>query len=255
MKLFHDAYRFGFFDVDGVKFPRVLLGSSPFIGAGQFGDRAYRYYRDFYEKPENITQIVAECIVNGCNAVHVIAYPVVVRAVGRAIEETGVECFVFGTVGIRDVRREVEDLLGIGARCVVTHAAMTDWNLARACRVLDIILSMDSSLITGVATHYPLAIYRSALNYDNIRIVLLPLNKIGEFMNARVEDVLEAVRVLRNGGINVIAMKSLAAGLLNPFEAFEFLSRYVDGVAVGMVNSREVRETLLAAQKFFSEAL
>ncbi|MEM1545559.1 MAG: hypothetical protein QXY40_07800 [Candidatus Methanomethylicia archaeon] len=255
MKAFHDSYRFGVFDIDGIKFPRVLLGSSPFIGAGQFGDRAYRYYESFYEKPENITQTVIECIMNGCNAVHVIAYPVVVRAIGKAMKETGIECFVFGTVGIRDVRRETEDLLGIGAKCIVTHAAMTDWNLARASRVLDIIQSMDSSLITGIATHNLLAISRSVLEYDNIRVILLPLNKIGEFINANIEDALEAVRVLRVNNVRVIAMKPLAAGLLNPFEAFKFLSGHVDGVTVGMTNTREIKETLLAARKFFSESL
>lgn len=255
MKRFSDVYRFGVFNIDDVKFPRVLLGSSPFIGAGQFGDRAYRYYEEFYEKPENITQIVIECIMYGCNAVHVIAYPRVIKAIGKAMEEVGVECFVFGTVGIKDVRSEVEGLLEIGAKCIVIHASMTDWNLARASRVLDIVLSMDSSLITGVATHHPLAISRSVLEYDNIRVVMLPLNKSGELMDAHVESVLEGVKALRRNNVRVIAMKPLAAGLLSPFEAFKFLCRHVDGVAVGMTNSREINETLLAAKRFFSESL
>jgi hypothetical protein len=36
-----------FFNLSGQQIPRVLLGTSPFLGAGQFGSRAPEYFERF----------------------------------------------------------------------------------------------------------------------------------------------------------------------------------------------------------------
>ena len=38
----------------------MLLGTSPFVGAGQFGTRAWMYYRIFRGHPERIAEIIVE---------------------------------------------------------------------------------------------------------------------------------------------------------------------------------------------------
>jgi len=38
--------------------PRILLGTSPFIAAAQFGHRARLYQLDLYNNPENILKII-----------------------------------------------------------------------------------------------------------------------------------------------------------------------------------------------------
>ena len=45
--------------VKGKKLPRVLLGTSPFLGAGQFGVKAYEYYKAFFENPFRITELLS----------------------------------------------------------------------------------------------------------------------------------------------------------------------------------------------------
>lgn len=40
------------------KIPRLLLGTSPFIGAGQFGAKASYYYSTLYKKPHNMYKII-----------------------------------------------------------------------------------------------------------------------------------------------------------------------------------------------------
>jgi len=44
------------------KIPQILLGSSPFIGAGQFGSRASFYYYHFYRNPKNIMEIILKAV-------------------------------------------------------------------------------------------------------------------------------------------------------------------------------------------------
>ncbi|MCD4843866.1 MAG: hypothetical protein K8R25_05200 [Methanosarcinales archaeon] len=36
--------------------PQIMLSTSPFIGAGQFGARSMEYKRTFYGQPENRTK-------------------------------------------------------------------------------------------------------------------------------------------------------------------------------------------------------
>ena len=71
MASFYDAYAFGYFSVGDVRFPRVLFGTFPFFGAGQFRDRAMSYYRQFYLNPQNITRLYGRAISQGLNSIHV----------------------------------------------------------------------------------------------------------------------------------------------------------------------------------------
>ena len=48
--------------VGKARIPRILLGTSPFIGAGQFGIRAQFYYEHFYQNPGNIVKIVIKAV-------------------------------------------------------------------------------------------------------------------------------------------------------------------------------------------------
>jgi len=40
-------------EIGNATIPRVLLGTSPFVGSGQFGTRSPIYYAKFYRNPEN----------------------------------------------------------------------------------------------------------------------------------------------------------------------------------------------------------
>ena len=48
----------GTIKINNREIPRTLLGTSPFIGATQFGHRSRLYQLDLYDKPENILKIL-----------------------------------------------------------------------------------------------------------------------------------------------------------------------------------------------------
>ncbi len=48
--------------VGKARIPRILLGTSPFIGSGQFGSKASLYYTHFYENPQNIVKVMCKAV-------------------------------------------------------------------------------------------------------------------------------------------------------------------------------------------------
>jgi len=86
-----------------------------------------------------------------------------------------------------------------------------------------------------------------------IDFILTPINSTGEFMLPSVNSTLNAITEARETGKKIIAMKSLAAGKLNPKKAFEYLVDKVDGVVVGITSPQELYELLNAGLKFFGK--
>lgn len=39
--------------------PHLMLGTSPFIGAGQFGSRSSEYRKRFFDNPDNMTELLS----------------------------------------------------------------------------------------------------------------------------------------------------------------------------------------------------
>ncbi|MEM2122565.1 MAG: hypothetical protein QXE79_02900, partial [Candidatus Bathyarchaeia archaeon] len=123
---FYDRYAFGFFLVRDIRFPRLLFGTSPFVGAGQFGERAVRYYLKFYLNPGNITRLYSKSISDGLNAIHVLSDPVIVRAVGDAVDSSGVRSFIIATVNARNLNEELTLCEMIKADSIIVHGSYTD---------------------------------------------------------------------------------------------------------------------------------
>jgi len=252
MKGFGDAYRFGTLDIDGKKFPKVLLGTSPFIGAGQFGAKSYVYYRRFYENPKNIAKIIIECIKLGCNAVQVICCSPILTAIQDAVRATDTEIFIMGSTGLGEISTEIESMKQLKAQSIVTHGSYTDRTLNKNPEKLRRTLQGIRDRIVGIASHMPGTTIEKAAVIEEVKLMLVPFNKIGVYMDPSFESTLQAAESARRIGKKIIAMKSLAAGRLEPAVAFQFLKDRVDGVAVGLTNMEEIKETLEVARSYFS---
>ncbi len=246
MKPFLQHYKLGTFEVRSVRIPRVLLGSSPFIGAGQFGVKAYEYYRRFYLEPENVKKVVEKCIALGMNAVQPVGYRRILDAIASAMKEANVELFILGSAGVENIAEEVELMLDLNAKCIVIHASLVNRNLASVKKHLREI--KHRGILTGIATHNPGIEIPAADEIEEVDIILAPLNKLGRFTEPSLSSTLRAIK---NSSKRIIAIKPLAAGALKPSEAFEFLAGKVDGVAVGITSEDEAREVFEAAAKFF----
>lgn len=63
-----------------------MMGTSPFIGAGQFGSKALEYRRLFFEQPENMTKLFVKSAELGVKAVQLVGYEPLVSALQKAVQ-------------------------------------------------------------------------------------------------------------------------------------------------------------------------
>ncbi len=247
MKPFKDSYQFDTIHLMGMDFPRVFFGTSPFIGAGQFGERAYDYIERFYKSPKNILDLMVQGIRMGCNAFQVIPYPPILDSVKGAVEKTGIEAYIFGTIGLGNMQEEIKTLIEAGAKCIVIHGSYTD----RKIEDIENILSNLPGIITGVSTHLPGFTIEEASNLKGVKVILAPINKLGDFMRPSPQRTLKAIEGAREKGKVIVGMKVLAAGKLPPGEALEYIKDKVDGVAFGVTSREEMEEDLEQLRRYF----
>lgn len=238
------------FKVENQRIPRILLGTSPFLGAGQFGVRAYQYYKRFFENPRNITELVIEAINIGVRGVQLVAYREIAEAVKQAQVETGAELIIVGSLPFDKPEEGLHCLKDMQTKVVLLHGEETDrLNFDK----LELWFGKirDLGFIPGVATHNPDSTLPEILGSKlDFSVVLLPFNAAG-FLMGNKERVMEMVR---GSDKSFIAMKPLAAGRLEPKEALEYVfsCESIDSAAVGVATKEEVREVFSIAKSILS---
>lgn len=231
--------------VHGVRIPRLMLGTSPFLGAGQFGHRAMEYRRRFYENPENMTELIAEAANLGIPYVQALGDERIAKAIDDAREQTGKDIQVVGSVGMYDFDQELEVMRSLKAKIVLTHAFITDRLDDYFGKCID---KISNTTIAGAATHNPGVTIPELASYDKVDVVMAPINRIGKYMRPSAREALEAIESTDR---IVLGKKTLAAGSLRPKEAFEYVSEFVYGVAIGITSSQELRETFGIAKQLW----
>ena len=236
------VYDFGGFKVGASKrkVPRMMVGTSPFIGAGQFGDMADVYYREFYDQPENMTALFAGCAEMGVPAVQAVAYENIVHALKEVKKDFDV--YICAVVGLKNFDLEFSKSHDMDSDAVLIHARLSDKNYPFVEEKVEIL--KDLGLVTGISTHDPGNTIPEEEDLD-IDLIMAPVNKSGRYMTPTYEAAMKAVT---ESGKRVIAMKPLAAGDLTPDDAFGFLDGKVDAVAVGLTSLKEAEETFAAAE-------
>ncbi|HOI71797.1 MAG TPA: hypothetical protein PLC38_05870 [Methanobacterium sp.] len=239
----------GQIEIGGRNLPRTLLGTSPFIAAGQFGHRARLYQLDLYNQPENIFKVIKKSYDLGVRGIQLIPYPPVLDAYGLAQDE-GIELSIIGTVRPGEETKDIKLLSQLDADAMLLHGAIADgckWDVISG--HLEAIKNEGS--IPGLATHQPFRTTAKLLEspvLDSFDIYMIPVNKVGYLMDT--EFFLEKQRNEFSELINkvkkkVIVKKTLAAGILTPENAFEFLKTvdYADMITVGIAYENEAEET------------
>ncbi len=224
--------------------PRILLGTSPFIGAGQFGARAWLYYARFVGKPEKVAEIIKYSVELGVRGVQVLAYDYIVEAVRRVVAETGEDLFVAGTVMPENPEESLELLSGIGCKIGLVHGALVSRrNIAEVKRQVKMI--EEYGMKPGVALHSIPALKPVLEECPEIEVVMAPVNVKGIFMGDREESL----RILEESDRFVIAKKVLGAGRIEPRTALKYVYSlpFVKSVAVGVASKEEARETFTIA--------
>lgn len=233
--------------VQKAKIPQILLGTSPFIGAGQFGVRAFLYYSRFYEHPANIVKIFSKSVDLGIRGVQLIPYPPVVEAVKSVERDFGLELTIVGSVRSEDPYGDIGLLRDLRAVAMLLNGDLTDSHNLRKIRELLNQIHQAGSL-AGVVTHAPLFTLTWLQKTDlDIDMIMLPFNKLGKFMDSTPEKVLEAARRINKP---LIGMKVLAAGDLTPREGLEYVfKKGLKMATIGLASEKETEETLSIANE------
>ena len=236
--------------------PRTLLGTSPFIAAAHFGHRARLYQLDLYNHPKNILKIITKSYKMGVTGIQVIPYPPVIEAIGLAID-AGIDMDVIGTVRPENVDEDIKLFTDLDACSMMLHATITDgkdWNfISEKLQAIK-----DEGIIPGLVTHKPFSCTTNLMESPLIELFdlyMVPVNKLGYLMDTDTygsEERTKLNELIKGLEKTVIAKKVLAAGILQPEEAFNYLKtvEFADIVALGIASENEASETfsLLAAK-------
>ncbi len=146
----------------------------------------------------------------------------------------------------------IESLIGIGAKLIYVHGMISDERNSKLVRLLDEISSRG--IIPGIATHDPIVTISYIIEKDlNVKAFLIPFNANGIYMeNAKkLEEIVDSTKKY-----DFIAMKTLAAGIINPENAFNYISKHnISAVAIGMVTSLQAEESTKIALKYLSSKI
>ncbi len=229
--------------------PRTLLGTSPFIGAAHFGHRSRLYQLDLYDQPENITKVIKKSCELGISGIQLIPYEPVVKALKWAIEE-GCELNIVGIVRPEFESEDINLLNELEASSMLLHGTITD---TLNYNVLGDLLEKISQTgaIPGLATHRPFNSTKNLLEsniLDLFDIYMIPVNKTGYLMDTDVfmeKERSELQDLIKKIDKTIMANKTMAAGILTPNDAFDYLKTldYVDLMTVGIASEAEAVET------------
>ena len=239
----------GTIKINDREIPRTLLGTSPFIGATQFGHRSRLYQLDLYDKPENILKILKKSHELGITGIQLVPYEPVVKALNWAMDE-GYTFNIVGTVRQDCENEDIELLAQLEANAMLLHGATTDGlNYDFLAEKLETI--SQTGAVAGLATHMPFNTTKNLLEssiLDLFDIYMVPVNKLGYLMDTDAfiaKERAEFRDLINKLDKTVIAKKTMAVGILTPSDAFDFLKTldYVDLMAVGIASEAEAEET------------
>lgn len=220
-----------------IDLPGLMLGTSPFIGAGQFGSVSQVYRRQFFDDPDNMTRLFVHSANLGVRAVQLVGYQPLVAALMKAEEISG-DFFIAVTIPRGDFTSNLDLVLPLEPEFISLHAQFCDKNDARLNDWIDMI--RDTGAKPAASTHSP-GTTIPLLDDMDFEAYLAPVNTAGYGMEPDVKSTLMALEETKK---KVIAIKPLAAGKLSPeTPVFEYIYRYADSIAVGITSEDEMEET------------
>ena len=227
------------------------MGTSPFIGAGQFEERAVAYLRAFYGKPESVADVLEEALQSGAQGVQALPHWYIVEAIAL-LRMRGWRVEVWASLPPRGIEQALEAFRRIDAVGVAVHGLITD-SLDKSLVEAQLDKVRDYGFKPGLALHTPRKAAKWVLEAGlEVDFLLAPFNKLGLYMDAEASMLHSLLlRVCRC----FIAMKVLAAGRLRPREALEFVLSFKPppSLALGVASREEARETFSLASKLLEE--
>ena len=134
----------------------------------------------------------------------------------------------------------IKELAELGAKIVFAHGMVADKVDEKLEKLIDEIESMG--IIPGIAAHNPVSTLEYAFeNFPSVKAFLIPFNAQGMFMGdqKKLEKIVD-----NHKDHHFIGMKTLAAGKLDPKQAYDYISKHnICCTTIGMVSMEEARES------------
>ena len=236
-----------------------------------FGHRSRLYQLDLYDSPQNISDVIVESYNQGVRAINLINDSNLLEAYDIAAEQD-CKMKVIATVGRSDVDylnpnyevakevdwdEDIELFSDYDCPLMLVDEFIVDgydWKLTS--KILSEINNTGS--LSGLITAFPSKttdMIRENLDLNLFDFYMIPFNSISYMM-----DISAFNESQREGfkqkllGLNkkVIASRILAAGVLQPKEAFTFFKNidYIDLITVGVAKVEEARQDFSLLKEF-----
>jgi hypothetical protein len=239
-----------FTKVEGNNIPIVSTGVSPFAGSGQFGKMAPIYRKKFFNDADAMLEIMEACYESGGRGIGAIPFGKVTEAV-KVMKETHDDYIITGSTLPGNLPDPgIEQLIDLDAKIIFVHASISDKKNERVIKLLEEISSRG--VIPGLAVHNPISTLKYVFeNNINAKAFLVPFNANGMMMGnqKKLEDIID-----KTVDKAFMAMKTLAAGKIEPTKAYEYISQHnICAVVIGMVEVKEAQISTKTALKAFQK--
>ncbi|MBO8183077.1 MAG: hypothetical protein H0Z28_09845 [Archaeoglobus sp.] len=233
--------------IDGRELPILIHGTSPFIGAAQFGSRAEEYHRRFYQNPILMSQFFVYFSSKCYPCVHITTHPPIIEATEIASEIRSIN--VIATV---EDETDLELIAKFDPLIVFLHASVTDRSNAREIEEFAEACN-DLGYIPGVATHNPGESIPMTDKIKAIKAYMVPINPLGFLMSPSFDSTLIAIENARKNNKYIFGMKTLAGGRINPYKGFPFALNYAHAIIVGFTELKQIDEACSLVKKIVEE--
>jgi len=231
-----------FCKIEGENIPLVSTGTSPFFGTAQFGRNARVYRKKFMNDANAMLEIMEACYKAGGRGIEAVPGGAVIDAI-KIMKETHSDYVITGST-FPGPDPKIDDLIDVEAKIIFIHGMVSDKMDDKLNKLVDEVASRG--VIPGIALHNPVPTLKYALeNLPQVKAFLTPLNANGLYMgdNEALEKIVDD-----NKDLYFIGMKTLAAGKLEPKEAYEYISKHnICAVAIGMVTVEEAEASTKVA--------
>lgn len=243
-------------------FNEIILGTSPFIFAPQFGHRTRLYELDFEKQPENIAEILDKSHEMGVHKILLNNSKDLLDALDISIKN-GNNWKVIGKTDEEHFDEDMEAYSKYDISTVMLDGFFVDKNIEdenfdSISEYLERI--KENNLVPAIETRVPfrnIPIITQSSIINDFNEIMLPLNYYGYMMDCNFLNNENKERISKLlGSLNkkIIANRTLATGILQPEEAYQFISTVdcLDSVCVGVAKISEAEETFSIINRYKS---
>ena len=237
-----------FYEIEGQRIPLVTTGTSPFLGAAQFGKNARIYRKKFLNDVGAVLEILEACYEAGGRGIEIITAGKIAEA-ARIMTETHDDFVITGST-FPGPNPMIDELAKLDAKLIFAHGMVSDKKDEKLGKLISEIESIG--ILPGIAAHNPVATLEYAFeNLPSVKAFLIPFNAQGLFMGDK-EKLEQIVDNKKNKYF--IGMKTLAAGKLDINQAYEYISAHnICCVSIGMVSVQEAKESTEIVLKYIQK--